>query len=412
MTYMATPADSATVSEIKLAQIRAITDAALAHMGVQDVLDELLGRVREVLDADTAVVLLLDNSGRQLVAAAAHGIEEDVYQGVRVPVGKGFAGRVAARREPVVITDVAAADVANPLLVHKGLRALLGVPLVANGALLGVLHVGTLRQRRFTDDEVDFLGLAADRIALAARSLLTETERTAALELQRSLVPPALPEIPGIEMAARYSPGRASVGGDWYDVFTLPSGELGIVMGDVAGHGLPAAVIMGRMRSALRSYAIDYRDPADVLYKLDRKMQHFEPAAMATVLYAVCDPDLSRARISSAGHLPPLLARPGQRAVSLEPQVASDLVIGADLSVPRRTATVELPPGGVLCLYTDGLVERRDATIDAGIDRLCEVVRADRPDVVCATAMAALVGREPVQDDVALLALRRMAADR
>lgn len=407
---MVTPADPATAAEIKLAQIRAITDAALAHMTVHDVLGELLGRVREVLEVDTAVVLLLDSSGRQLVATAARGIEEEVYQGVRVPVGKGFAGRVAARREPVVITDVSAANVVNPLLVHKGLRALLGVPLVANGALLGVLHVGTLRRRRFTDDEVDFLGLAADRIALAARSLLTETERTAALELQRSLVPSALPEISGVEMAARYSPGQASVGGDWYDVFTLPSGELGIVMGDVAGHGLPAAVIMGRMRSALRSYAIDYRDPADVLHKLDRKMQHFEPGAMATVLYAVCDPDLSRARISSAGHLPPLLARPGKPTVSLEPQIAPDLVIGAESSVPRRTATVELPPGSVLCLYTDGLVERRNRAIDAGIERLCEAVAADRPDVVCAAAMAALVGREPMQDDVAFLALRRAPA--
>lgn len=397
-------------ADVKLAHIRAITDAALAHMGVDDVLDELLARVREILEADTAVVLLLDPSGRQLIATAAQGIKEEVYQAVRVPVGKGFAGRVAQRREPVIIDDVPTADIVNPLLMDKGLHSLLGVPLVSGGTLLGVLHVGTIRAHRFTGEQVEFLRMAADRIALAARSLLSETEQMAARELQRSLVPAALPEVDGVEMAARYSPGRASVGGDWYDVFTLPSGELGLVMGDVAGHGLQAAVIMGRMRSALRSYALESDDPAKVLHKLDRKMQHFEPGAMATVLYAICDPDLGRVRVSSAGHLPPVLALPGSPAVSLEPQIPSGLVIGADTTVKRRTSTVEIPPGALLCVYTDGLVERRHDSIDDGIGRLCDAVRADHPEVVCAAVMAALVGREPMQDDVALLALRRVAA--
>ncbi|MCO5997852.1 PP2C family protein-serine/threonine phosphatase [Actinoallomurus rhizosphaericola] len=397
-------------AEVKLAHIRAITDAALAHMGVEDVLDELLDRVREILEADTAVVLLLDHSGRQLVATAAKGIEEEVYQAVRVPVGKGFAGSVAARREPVIIDDVPTADIVNPLLMNKGLHSLLGVPLVSGGMLLGVMHVGTIRPHRFTGEQVEFMRMAADRVALAARSLLSETAQTAARELQRSLVPAALPELDGVEMAARYSPGRASVGGDWYDVFDLPSGELGIVMGDVAGHGLQAAVIMGRMRSALRSYALETDDPAKVLHKLDRKMQHFEPGAMATVLYAICDPGLERARVSSAGHLPPVLARPGEPTVSLEPLIPSGLVIGADTTVKRHTSTIEIPPGGLVCFYTDGLVERRNASIDDGIRRLCDAVRPDRPEAVCAAVMAALVGREPMQDDVALLAVRRASA--
>jgi phosphoserine phosphatase RsbU/P len=399
-------------AQVTLSHIRAITDAALAHMNVEDVLDELLERVREILRVDTAVVLLLDHSGRQLVATAAKGIEEEVYQAVRVPVGKGFAGRVAARRQPLVIEDVGAAEIVNPLLVDKGLHSLLGVPLVSAGTLVGVLHVGTLRPHRFTDEQVEFLRMAADRIALTARSLLIETERTAALELQRSLVPSALPDVAGAELAARYSPGRASVGGDWYDVFELPSGELGVVMGDVAGHGLNAAVIMGRMRSALRAYALESDDPAEVLHKLDGKMQHFEPGAMATVLYGICEPELKQVRLSSAGHVPPVLARPGEPAVSLEQWLPFDLVIGADTTVPRRTTTVRIPPGGLLCLYTDGLVERRDASINAGIGRLCDVVRPDHPEAVCAAVMAALIGREPMQDDVALLVLRRGASDR
>ena len=177
--------------------------------------------------------------------------------------------------------------------------------------MIGVLHVGSLTPRQFTSQEVELLQLAADRAAAAVQSISAQADRVAAEALQRSLVPSALPAVPGAEMAARYIPGSGVVGGDWYDVFTLPSGELCVVMGDVAGSGLPAAVIMGRMRSALRAYALETRDPAEVLARLDRKMLHFEPNALATVLYAVIDPALDRMHVASAGHFPPALAVPG-----------------------------------------------------------------------------------------------------
>src|ERR1700749_2408738 len=115
-----------------------------------------------------------------------------------------------------------------------------------------------------------------------------------------------------MEMAARYVPGRGVLGGDWYDVFTLPAGELCVVMGDVAGSGLAAAVIMGRMRSALRAYALETSDPAEVLRRLDRKIQHFESNVMATVAYAVADPATGQLRIAAAGHFPPVVAVPGR----------------------------------------------------------------------------------------------------
>ena len=160
-------------------------------------------------------------------------------------------------------------------------------------------------------------------------------------EPQRGLLPSALPAIPGVESAARYVPGAASVSGDWYDVFTLPSGELCVAMGDVAGHGLRAAVVMGRMRSALRAYALESPDPAEVLHRLDRKIEHFEPGAMATVLYAVCHPALRWACVSAAGHLPPVLACPGQPAALLE--IAPDLPIGVDDTAARSAVTVQAP---------------------------------------------------------------------
>ncbi|MFB4311911.1 PP2C family protein-serine/threonine phosphatase [Actinomadura sp. GTD37] len=405
---MENSAGTAKGSVHRLENIRAITDEAFAHMDVDEFLHTLLERVREILSVDTAVVLLLERQGRFLVAAAAKGIEEEVSQAAHVPVGQGFAGRVAAERRPVVIPDVPTAGLFNPLLVQRGLRSLLGVPLIAGGDLVGVLHVGTLTARRFTEDETEFLQLAASRAAMAVRSLLSRSERAAARELTRSLIPASLPDIAGAELTARYRPGKASVGGDWYDVFTLPSGEIGLVMGDIAGHGLAAAVVMGRMRSALRAYALETTDPAEVLRRLDRKMQHFEPDATATVLYAVCDPGMERVRLSSAGHLPPMIALPGEpaRTVYTKP----DVLIGMGADLPRRTMAIEFPPGALLCFYTDGLVERRGSSLNAGIDRLRAAVTAGPPEEVGAAVMAALIGREQAEDDVALLIVRRVTA--
>ena len=163
----------------------------------------------------------------------------------------------------------------------------------------------SLTAREFTSDDVEVLELIADRVAMAMQSLIIQADLAALAVLQQSLMPSALPGIEGAEMAGRYVAGRGVVGGDWYDAFSLPSGQLGVVIGDVAGSGLPAAVIMGRMRSALRAYALQTLDPAEVLRRLDRKMQHFEPGAVATVLYAVFGPGMGQVHLCSAGHLPP-----------------------------------------------------------------------------------------------------------
>jgi phosphoserine phosphatase RsbU/P len=228
--------------------------------------------------------------------------------------------------------------------------------------------------------------------------------------LQRSLIPSALPVVEGAEMAARYVPGSGVVGGDWYDVFTLPSGELGVVMGDVAGSGLPAAVIMGRMRSALRAYALDTRDPAEVLDRLDRKMQHFEPDALATVCYAVIDPALDRMDVCLAGHFAPVIARPGRPAEPAD--IAPGLMIGIAADERRRASAVKIPPGMLLCFYTDGLIERPGQPIDDCLAQLCQVVTVQPPEAACDAVMAALVGGGAARDDVALLIFRRQPPDR
>jgi sigma-B regulation protein RsbU (phosphoserine phosphatase) len=389
-------------AEHKLRDIRSVTDAALSHLSTDDLLATLLSRVREILDADTAAVLLLDNSGRQLIATAASGLEEEVSQGVRIPVGRGFAGRIAAERRPFILDH---GSVLDPLLVDKGIRSLAGVPLLAQGAVIGVLHIGTVRDRVFTTDDVALLQLAADRAAMAVQSLRSREDHAAAVALQRSLVPSALPAVPGTEIATRFVPGSGQVGGDWYDVFVLPSGELGLVVGDVAGSGLGAAVIMGRIRSTLRACALEFPGPADVLRKLDHNMQYFEEGdVMATVSYAVLDPDSGQLRISSAGHFPPVIAAPGQHGAMA--QIAVDPPIGVTDVPGRQVTTLALAPGAVLCLFTDGLIERRTEPIDDGITRLCQAVTPGPPEGVCVSVMQALVGRQYPGDDIALLVMR------
>ena len=394
----------------RLRVLETVTDVELARLDVDKQLARLLEQVLELFGVDTAVVLLHEPASGELVATAALGLEEEVWQGVRVPVGQGFAGRVAALRQPVILDRVDETTVVNPLLWMKHVQVLLGVPIMASDQVLGVLHIGSMSLRRFTEHDSELLQLVADRLALTVQIHQTSSERTAAAALQRSLLPPRLPTVSGLTFAARYVPGTdTGVGGDWYDVFPLPGDRLGIVIGDVAGHGLSAAVIMGRLRSALRAYALDYADPGMVLGKLDRKAQHFEHHAMATIVYLVMDPAPQRVRLSLAGHLPPAMAAPDHSPDFLP--VPVDPPIGFGLAITgRRTSTFDLPPEGVLVLYTDGLVESRDRLLDDGLAMLREAITVDPPGKVSARIMASLVGEHPAQDDVALLVLQRTSA--
>lgn len=379
-------------------------------------LNALLDRVRSILAADTAVVLLVDQTAGQLVPAAASGIDLEIWQDVRVPVGTGFAGRVAAERQPVMLDRAGVIKADPPLLRHVDIGSLLGVPLLAGGKVVGVLHVGAAADHAFSPEDIDLLRLAAERAALAVQALGAQDDRLAAIALHRSLAPSRLPRVPGIDLAARYVTGRGNVGGDWYDVFVLPDGQLGVVIGDVAGSGMQAAVVMGRMRSALRAYMLETSDPAEVLRRLDRKIQYFEPNAMATVFYGVYEPTSGRLIASSAGHLPPVFAPPDgpPRLAQLE----CDVPIGVADEPDRGSTVLEMAPGTLLCCYTDGLVERRDKPLDSGIDRLAEVlgkVLADPASALggtmaekaCNAVMRELVGGVAANDDIAVVTLYR-----
>jgi signal transduction histidine kinase len=166
-------------------RLQSVTDAALAHLRLDDLLGALLERTRQILEVDTCAILLLDEETNELVARAALGIEEEVEQGVRVPVGGGFAGRIAAEKRPVILDDVDHAHVLNPILREKGIKSMLGVPLVVEGEVRGVFHVGSLHFRAFDTGEVELLQLVADRAALAIEhARLFEAERAARVRIE------------------------------------------------------------------------------------------------------------------------------------------------------------------------------------------------------------------------------------
>ncbi|WP_326837459.1 GAF domain-containing SpoIIE family protein phosphatase [Amycolatopsis rhabdoformis] len=399
------PVDSTTRDQLR--RLDALTGSALGRQELKPLLDTMLERVRELFGVDTATVLRHDEAAGRLIAIASAGIEEEVFQDVRVPVGAGFAGRVARERQPVLIDHVDSSTVVNPLLWEHGLTVLLGVPMLVHDELEGVLHIGSTTARTFDAEEIELLRMVADRLALAIRAETASADRSAAAALQRSLLPVRIPSVTGMDFASRYVPGaEKAVGGDWYDVFSLPGNQVGIVMGDVAGHGLAAAVVMGRLRSALRAYALDTTSPAESLGKLSRKVNHFEQGIMATVAYGIVAPDRETVLLSLAGHPPPVLAAPGAPARLVD--VGPDLPVGLGLPPSDRHDTeVALPPGASLAFYTDGLIERRDAPLDDGFAKLTAAMTTGDPDTVCARVMSALVGTAPARDDVALLIAAR-----
>jgi signal transduction histidine kinase len=172
------PQDGSTAEHVR--RLQSVTDAALAHLQLDELLHALLERTRQILEVDTCAILLLDDQTNELVARAALGIEEEVEQGVRIPVGGGFAGRIAAEKRPVILDDIDHGPILNPILREKGIKSMLGVPLIVEAEVRGVFHVGSLKPRAFQEDEVELLQLVADRAALAIEhARLFEAERAA-----------------------------------------------------------------------------------------------------------------------------------------------------------------------------------------------------------------------------------------
>jgi anti-sigma regulatory factor (Ser/Thr protein kinase) len=234
-----------------------------------------------------------------------------------------------------------------------------------------------------------------------------EREHHVAETLQRSLLPERLPRIDGVDLAARYIPAGtgAGVGGDWYDAIELRDGRVAVVVGDVVGHGLRAAAMMGQLRNACRAYALVESSPAEVVSRLNRLVASGEEEVMATVLYLVLDRETSEVIYTSAGHPPPLVVAPDGAAFL---DGGRSVPVGATESAVYREGSAILPQQATLFLYTDGLVERRDVGLDDRLAQLRAATSAVGGELidVCDQVLAGVLGTKSPADDVALLAVR------
>ncbi|MCX4821016.1 SpoIIE family protein phosphatase [Streptomyces sp. NBC_01142] len=307
---------------------------------------------------------------------------------------------------PALIRDPRAESLRNYLASLGSARL---VPLVARGKVLGAVTVTRLRSRE-SFDEQDCV-LVDEVVARAALNIdnarMYTTQREAALTLQRSLTNNALPDVTGLELTGRYLPASDhDVGGDWFDVITLPGGRTGLVIGDVMGHGIHAAAVMGQLRTAVRTLARHDVPPAQMLRSLDAVVSDLGEDEMATCVYAVHDPASGGCVIGRAGHLPPAVATPGGAITFLDGPLGTPLGTGGQ---DYPTEQVPLPPGSLLVLYTDGLIEARDRDLDQGMDQLAQALRnLDQPlEELCDSVLGRLLPR-PAQDDVAVLLARTL----
>jgi serine phosphatase RsbU (regulator of sigma subunit)/anti-sigma regulatory factor (Ser/Thr protein kinase) len=406
----APPGDS--VSAARAGHLRSITDSALGYMSLEEMLSELLERIRDALAVDTAAILLLDEDRDVLLARAARGLEEEVRQGVQIPLARGFAGRVAAERRPIVIEDLDHADVVNPILRQKGIRSMLGVPLQVEGRVIGVMHIGTLAPRDFNDDDIALLQLAADRAAMGIDSARLTEQRAVTEVLQRTLLPEALPQLPGMALSAKYLPAGTAVriGGDWYDVFQLTSGKVALVIGDVVGRGVVAATVMAEMRSSLRAYLLEGHPLAPAVTLLNELVIAMGRNRGATLAVLALDLERGELEMVNAGHLPPLLLG-GDGLARLLDQAAC-LPIGMRAAARYESRRYPFPAGSVLLLYTDGLVERRGESIEEGLERLraAALLATDHDNTPLADRIyRQMLHGATLDDDLALLAVEAVA---
>ncbi|MFJ7176327.1 SpoIIE family protein phosphatase [Streptomyces massasporeus] len=302
------------------------------------------------------------------------------------------------------------------LLAH--VHSLVAVPLVARGVVLGV--AGFYRAGiSFGDDDRSLAQELASRAALSIDNARRYThERTMVLALQRRLLPHGLPDQDAVEVAHRYLPAESDVGGDWYDVIPLSGARVGLLVGDVVGHGMLSAATMGRLRTAARSFAeLDF-PPEEVLTHLDNlvgRLDRDDPDGKgagvigATCLYAVYDPTVQRCLMARAGHPPPALVHPDGTVTYPDLPAGPPLGLGG---LPFDAVEVDLPAGSQLVLYTDGLIEDRHRDVDLVLEQLREALAHPEraPEETCQAVLDTVAPAHP-HDDIALLVARVHALD-
>ncbi|MBZ4019814.1 histidine kinase [Streptomyces purpurogeneiscleroticus] len=456
-------------AEVARERLQLLYDAGVRIGTTLDVVRtaEELAEVAVPLFADFVTVELLeavprgeepDTASAEMRRTALRGIHDDppllpVGELIRIgpgsPVAAGGAGGTAdgvaggaAGDRAVLVPDLAASDdwrARNPESAERvldyGIHSLISVPLRARGVVLGKADFWRSENEPFEREDLSFAEELAARAAVSIDNARRYTrEHTMAVTLQRSLLPHVLPEQSALEVAHRYLPARAGVGGDWYDIIPLPGARVALVVGDVVGHGLHAAATMGRLRTAVHNFSTLDLSPDELLGRVDELVARIDDGEAArdegqrvdegadaqgegqritgaTCLYAIYDPVTGRCTMARAGHPGPAVVYPDGSVQYPEVPVSPPLGLGGGL--PFETAELDLPAGSRLVLYTDGLVEDRRRDIDTGLDLLRTALTgaADRtPDETCQAVLDAVLPARP-SDDVALLVARTRLLD-
>ncbi len=404
-------AEQARAAAQRTIALQSVTAALVAANTPDEVYLAMGAVLRPSAGGHGLAVLLMEQDQLRLRYSA--GYEDHVVEQLRqVPIAHSYpAAGVARTGQPRYLSSPREFEAAQPdpgTAISGGSRkAWAFLPLTTAGQVIGALVIGYQQPRHFDDDERANL-TAFGRLAAQAlqRALLYQAQLSIAADLQRALLPAALPAIPGARHAVRYLPWTdgADVGGDWYDVIPITTDRAAIVIGDVAGHSPQAAATMGQLRSALRAYAADGSPPADVVRRANEHLLRYEPQAMATCCYLELHLSQGTAIAVLAGHPPPIL-RTADHARPLHVRPGPPL---GTRHATYRDHMFPLPPGCSIMLYTDGLIEDRRYTVDRGLAELCDAIQsgpASDPADLLEHILNADVGPNPRSDDVAILAL-------
>ena len=381
--------------------------------------------------ADLCVIDLQDTDGqiRRVAASGAPGLEsvaQEVKDALPLELPADHPVARVAQGEGTQYIEHVSPEMIRTLSDDEGflmraermnvLSAVM-VPVTGRATTLGVMSLATtpISGRTFPPQDIPLAEELARRAGVAIENAtLYAQQRGVAEELQHALLPHDLPSIPGFEVTARYQPGGPGerVGGDWYDLFEIPSGELAVVMGDVVGHGIPAASLMAQLRNALRAYVWDGRAPSEVLARLNQLLYGLEKEGMATASLCLLDPIASTLRVANAGH-PPFLRLPEGG----DPRFVGEGLgppLGAVPFASFREEVLQLEPQDTLVLYTDGLVEDRASSLDIGLERMRAAASDAEADIdmLCDGILKACLGDRVAEDDVAVMVIRaqRMGA--
>jgi PAS domain S-box-containing protein len=385
--------DQLSAAALRTARLQQATAMLAEALDVEQVVEVITEVGRTAIGALRSAVALLDDDKLRLRVVNPSGLAPTGPDGIGVRLTldtPSVMTRAIATRRPVLIADPEELrsqfdndpDGGEPgrVMDTGDEQAWVGLPLLAAGMPLGALRFSFGKPRTILEEERVFLEALAGQCALAVeRAEMYEKEHTAAVTLQRSLLPGELPSVPGLALDARYLPRSTDVGGDWYDVFRLPDRRLAVAVGDVMGKGLLAAAGMGRVRNALRALALTDPRPAAVLAGLDRLFTATElEEQVTTVTYLVIDPETGEGQAGNAGHPPTLLLTPDALPVLDGAEAGTPL----GWASPRRQHAFRLPPGSTAVFYSDGLVENRMRGLDSGLDELVRTAAGAPQDLL------------------------------